>query len=77
MEGKHLEMVVRPCKGGEVVFGLTGQSASVYARKHSLCTSPYQDEKLGRGLRWHNVSGKEAGSPRCTVCGSGNGIVRP
>lgn len=72
-----LRMIVKSCKGGDVAFGLTGQSVGIHTRKFQLCVSPYQDERLGAGQRWHNISGKAAGNPRCTVCGFGNGIVRP
>ncbi len=68
---------IKPCKGGQVRFGLSGNDSSVYATKFVACISPYQDEKYGIGLRVHNLqSGKNAGSSRCTVCGMGKGIVR-
>lgn len=71
-------MVVKHCGGGNVQFGITGQGTTVYMQKFQLCTSPFQDEKLGKGLRFHNLcvkDGKITGV-RCTVCGFGHGIVR-
>ena len=71
------EQTVKHCGGGNVQFGVTGQSLTVYATKFQLCISPFQDAHYGKGQRLHNGSGKEEGHPRCTVCGFGNGIVRP
>lgn len=70
--------VIKRCNGGEVRFGIIGQDTTVYLRKHMQCVSAYQDAKYGTGMRVHNVHhGKEGDRLRCTVCGSGNGIVRP
>lgn len=71
------EQLIRHCGGGNVQFGLTGQGVSVYSTKFQMCISPYQDARYGPGMRLHNPSGKTEGKPRCTVCGCGNGIVRP
>ena len=73
--GDKLESVVRPCSGGLVNFGLTGNSNAVYQTKKQLCISAFQDERYGKGLRLHTTGVK--GGLRCTVCGFGNGIVRP
>lgn len=70
---------IKHCNGGEVTFGINGQSTGIYARRHMLCINAYQDKKYGAKMRVHNVQvkdGKPVGS-RCTVCGSGSGIVRP
>jgi len=69
--------VVKPCHGGEVAFGLTGQAISIYARKHVLCISEFQDARYGKGNRLHTLNVNKPGNPRCTVCGFGNGVVRP
>lgn len=72
------ECVVKKCGGGQVQFGLTGQSASVYLTKHQLCVSSYQDGLYGAGQRVHNPCGTDdKGHFRCTVCGAGHGICRP
>jgi len=72
------ECIVRRCGGGQVQFGLTGQSASVYATKHQMCISPDQDARFGPQMRLHNPCGAEdKGFFRCTVCGGGHGICRP
>jgi hypothetical protein len=73
-----LEMRIGPCGGGDVQFGLQGNTVSVYLRKFQLCMSAFQDERYGRGNRVHNAQGgKNEGQFRCTVCGMGRGIVRP
>jgi hypothetical protein len=75
----NMAVEIKRCNGGEVAFGINGQSTGIYARKRMTCTSAYQDAKYGLNMRVHNrqvKDRKEVGS-RCTVCGSGNGIVRP
>ena len=73
-----LDQVVQRCGGGEVAFGLQGNSVSVYKREFQLCVSPFQDQRYGPGQRVHNPQGgKNEGAFRCTVCGMGKGIVRP
>ena len=70
--------VVRPCRGGLVSFGINGMGVSMYATKHMMCLSSFQDERYGPNLRLHNVQVKDGDIKgyRCTVCGSGNGLVR-
>lgn len=35
------------------------------------CKHEYQDQKLGKGVRYHNPMGaKKKGHYRCTVCGA-------
>lgn len=73
-----LAQAIKRCGGGMVQFGLTGQGSSVYQSKFQMCISPWQDERYGVGMRLHNPCGKEdKGFYRCTVCGSGHGVVRP
>lgn len=73
-----LEQKIGSCGGGEVSFGLQGNSVSVYSRKFMLCVSSFQDERYGPRQRLHNAQGgKNEGRFRCTVCGMGTGVVRP
>lgn len=70
-----MSVEIKPCSGGYVQFGMTGNANTVYLQRYAACISTYQDAKFGKGMRLHTV-GKD-GKTRCTVCGFGNGIVRP
>jgi hypothetical protein len=71
------DQVIKRCGGGEVRFGLTGQSVSVYATKFQLCLSAFQDARYGQGQRLHNPCVKDGAVwHRCTVCGQGHGVCR-
>ena len=73
-----MKQEIRHCNGGMIAFGLWGQEASVHTRKFMACNSPYQDALYGPGMRVHNAQGgKNLGEFRCTVCGRGQGVVRP
>jgi hypothetical protein len=71
-----MSVEVKNCNGGQVQFGVTGNVVTVYATKHVTCVSAFQDAKYGKGKRLHTVNGKD-GRTRCTVCGFGNGVIRP
>lgn len=72
-----LDQVIKRCGGGNVNFGLTGQSPSIYSSKFMLCVSAFQDQRYGAGMRVHNPCNKDGKiGYRCTVCGAGNGICR-
>ena len=34
-----------------------------------VCENKYQDSQYGKGIRVHNVSGKEEDKHTCTLCG--------
>lgn len=68
---------IKPCNGGMVLFGMTGAAGLAHTTKFLPCRSEFQDKRYGPGLRVHNVSGKLGAPSRCTVCGFGNGVVRP
>ena len=33
------------------------------------CKSDFQDREYGKGMRFHNLAGKNGNKYRCTVCG--------
>jgi hypothetical protein len=70
-------IAIQQCFGGTVQFGMTGNGNTVYAVKKQLCISSFQDTRYGKNMRVHTVAQKDASKKRCTVCGYGNGVVRP